>query len=146
MEGDEAKRLEELAKKKRQRDKKRRVSAEEKRLRKSYEKIPAEQMGIANGLIRRAAFMLVSLEDYEADLDDRGYVEQFTQSEKTAAYERERPVARLYNQMNRNYQQIIKQLTDLIPKGDGEGGVKSNPKSDGFDEWTNKRDELANKR
>jgi len=34
----------------------------------------------------------------------------FTQSEKTEPYERERPVARLYNTMNANYQKIIKQL------------------------------------
>lgn len=60
--------------------------------------------------------MRVSLEDMEADLDERGFVEFFSQSEKTEPYERERPVARLYNTLNKNYQSIMKQLSDLVPK------------------------------
>ena len=60
--------------------------------------------------------MRVTLEDYEKDLDEKGYTELFTQSVNTPPYERERPVARLYNTMNKNYQSIIKQLGDLVPK------------------------------
>ena len=57
--------------------------------------------------------MRVTLEDMEQDLDQNGYVEMFTQSERTDPYERERPVARLYNTMNKNYQSIMKQLSDF---------------------------------
>jgi len=117
---------------------KRKVTIEEKRLRKTYGKLPEDQMVIADGLIRRAAFMRVTLEMYEMDLFENGYVEQFTQSEKTAAYERERPVARLYNTLNKNYQSIIKQLSDLLPRGD-DGGGGNTPKDDGFDEFVNRR-------
>ncbi len=131
------KELEEVEKKKRQKRKNQRISKEEKRLRASYAKIPEDQMSIADGLIRRAAYMRVTLEDYEQDLDVGGYVELFTQSEKTSPYERERPVARLYNQMNRNYQQIIKQLADMMPKGDGEGD--KTPKDDGFEDFVDRR-------
>jgi hypothetical protein len=110
--------------------KKRRISREEKRLRKNYENIPDELMGVADGLIRRAAYMRVTLEDYEKDLDENGYVEMFTQSERTDLYERERPVARLYNTMNKNYQSMIKQLSDMLPKPKpGNGGDDD----DGFD-------------
>ncbi|MEK5415052.1 hypothetical protein [Paenibacillus sp. FSL L8-0708] len=130
MEEDEEKKLADVADKKKKSAKKRRITAEEKRLRESYKKIPDDLMRVADGLIRRAAYMRVTLEDYEIDLDNGGYVEQFTQSEKTKAYERERPVARLYNQMNRNFQQIIKQLTDMLPKPDPE---KDSPKDDGFE-------------
>lgn len=130
MEEDEEKKLAEAADKKKKAAKKRRITAEEKRLRESYKKIPDDLMRVADGLIRRAAYMRVTLEDYEIDLDNGGYVEQFTQSEKTKAYERERPVARLYNQMNRNFQQIIKQLSDMLPKPDPE---KDPPKDDGFE-------------
>lgn len=136
MDDDELKKLEALAKKKQQQAKKRRITAEEKRLRENYKNIPEDLMGVADGLIRRSAYMRVTLEDYEADLDVGGYVELFTQSEKTAAYERERPVARLYNQMNRNYQQIIKQLSDMLPKLDPE---KEGPKDDGFEDFVNRR-------
>lgn len=43
-------------------------------------------------------------------------MESFTQSDKQAPYERERPVARLYNAMNKNYQAIMKQLKDALPE------------------------------
>ena len=80
--------------------------------------------------------MRVTLEDYEKDLDENGYVEKFTQSEKMEPYERERPVARLYNTMNKNYQSIIKQLTDLIPK------PEAKQEDDGFNDFVNGRDDV----
>lgn len=110
--------------------KKRRLSKEEKRLRESYKDMPDDIMRVADGLIRRAAYMRITLEDYEKDLDERGYVEWFTQSEKTEPYERERPVARLYNTMNKNYQSMIKQLADLIPE------KPIIPPEDEFDKFT----------
>jgi hypothetical protein len=60
--------------------------------------------------------MRVTLEDWETDIIENGYIEMFTQSERTPPYERERPVVRLYNTLNKNYQSIIKQLSDLVPK------------------------------
>lgn len=92
-----------------------RIKREYERLAKIYSDLDEDQMQSIDGLIKRAAYMRVTLEDYEEDLDERGYVEMFTQSEKTPPYERERPVARLYNSMNRNYQTIVKQLLDALP-------------------------------
>lgn len=122
--------------KKQELSKDKRIANEEKRLRKNYENIPDELMGVADGLIRRAAYMRVTLEDYERDLDENGYTELFTQSEKVEPYERERPVARLYNQMNRNYQTIIKQLADMLPKPKA---GKAGEEDDGFDDFVSKR-------
>ena len=79
--------------------------------------------------------MRVTLEIYEKDLDENGYVESFTQSEKTEPYERERPVARLYNTMNKNYQSIIKQLTDLLP------AEVQKMEDDNFDDFVSNRDD-----
>jgi hypothetical protein len=93
-----------------------RVKKEEKRLRSFYKNIEKNKMGLADGLIVRAAYMRITLEDYEKDLDKDGYVELFSQSENLEPYERERPVARLYNSSNANYQKIMKQLFDLLPK------------------------------
>lgn len=114
-----------------------RISNEEKRLRKSYKDIPKKLMTVADGLIRRAAYMLVTLEDYETDLDAKGYVEMFSQSPNTPAYERERPVARLYNTMNKNYQSLIKQLAELLPKEPD----KPKAADDGFDKFVSDRDD-----
>lgn len=94
----------------------RRINKEEKRLRQSYKTLHKDSLITADGLIRRAAYMRVTLEDMEKDLDENGFVEMFSQSEKTEPYERERPVARLYNTMNKNYQSIVKGLTDLCPE------------------------------
>ena len=96
--------------------KQKRIDAEDKRLRKLYVDLPEDIRSLYDGLIKRAAYMRVTLEDYENDLDEKGYIESFTQSEKIIPYERERPVARLYNTMNKNYQSIIKQLADALPE------------------------------
>lgn len=93
-----------------------RILKEDKRLRKIYKDIDKDKQALIDGLISRAAYMRITLEDYEKDIMQNGYFEMFTQSEKTDPYERERPVARLYNTMNKNYQSIIKQLSDLLPK------------------------------
>jgi hypothetical protein len=112
-----------------------RIQAEKARLNKIYKEIPADKKSLIDGLIHRAAFMRVTLENMEIDLDENGFVEDFTQSEKTQPYERERPVARLYNTMNKNYQSIIKQLSDLLPKEDAKKEV-----SDGFEDFVNLRE------
>lgn len=93
-----------------------RIKKEERKLKRLYKDVPKDTKTLIDGLIQRAAYMRIILEDYEADIDENGYVEMFTQSEKTEPYERERPVVRLYNTMNKNYQSIIKQLSDLLPK------------------------------
>lgn len=96
-------------------EKKRRINKEIKRLSDVLREVPEETFQAADGLINRAAFMRVTLEDYEADLTENGHTEMFSQSEKTEPYERERPVARLYNSMVKNYTTTLVKLFDLIP-------------------------------
>ena len=92
-----------------------RIKREFNRLKKIYKDLSENELASIDGLLRRAAYMRITLEDYEADLDENGYVEMFTQSVQTPPYERARPVARLYNSMNRNYQTIMRQLVDALP-------------------------------
>ena len=113
-----------------------RINKEETRLRQIYKNIDKDNKAIIDGLINRAAYMRVTLEDWENDIDIGGYFEMFTQSVNTPPYERERPVIRLYNTMNKNYQSIIKQLSDLVPK------YVPEQKDDGFDTFISKRDDL----
>lgn len=87
---------------------------------------------LLSGLIKRAAFMKVQLDDMEKDLTAHGFVEMFSQSDKTEPYERERPMARLYNTLNKNYQTLMKQLGDFVERTEGTG-----EKDDGFDEFVN---------
>lgn len=112
-----------------------RIETEVKRLKGIYTKIDNRSKKLIEGLIQRAAYMRVTLEDYEKDLDKNGYVEWFSQSPDLDPYERERPVARLYNTMNKNYQSIMKQLGDMLPK------KSTSEKDDGFDKFVGGRDD-----
>jgi len=85
------------------------------------------------GLVKRAAWMKVQLEDMEKDLEQNGLTEMFTQSENAPPYERERPKARLYNSINKNYQTIMKQLADFLARSD----TSSKPPDDGFEDFCN---------
>ena len=96
--------------------KEKRISKEIARIRGIFKGIESERLKVCSGLIQCAGFMKITLEDYEIDLDTNGYTEIFRQSENLPEYSKERPVAKLYNVMNKNYQSIIKQLTDLLPK------------------------------
>ena len=112
-----------------------RIKKEVRRLNRIYKNIDKDNKAIIDGLIQRAAYMRVTLEDWEKDIIENGVTEMFTQSEKTDPYERERPVARLYNTMNKNYQSLIKQLSDLVPKEAPTKGVED----DGFADFINSR-------
>ena len=112
-----------------------RVLREVRRLRKIFADMPKDNLQMVEGLIVEAADLRVRLEDIRKDLDINGYDEMFSQSEHQEPYERERPQARRYISMNKNYQSIMKQLGDYIPK-------KTEPKDtdDGFDDFISGRD------
>lgn len=116
-------------------EKAKRIRKEENRLKKIYKNIKDEKKQTVQGLIQRAAFMRITLEDFEKDLDQNGFVEMFQQGTNQDPYERKRPVADLYNTMNTSYQKIIKQLTDLLPKDEPK------PEDDGFDSFVGGRED-----
>lgn len=91
------------------------VESEVKRLTELYKNLPPKKLAIAEGLILQAARLRVRLNNLWADIEAKGEVELFTQSEKTEPYERERPCARLFTTTDKNYQSILKQLADLLP-------------------------------
>lgn len=94
---------------------------EVKRLREVYSNINPNQLKVVDGLIVEAARLRVRLDYLWADLQANGETEQFTQSEKTDPYDRERPQSRTYTATNKSYQAIIKQLSDLCPPASDDG-------------------------
>ena len=92
-----------------------RIKKEVTRLKRIYKDLEGKRKNTVEGLIQRAAYMRISLEDLEWDLNQKGFVEYFSQGAQEP-YERKRPTAEIYNSMNTNYQKIIKQLTDLLPR------------------------------
>lgn len=96
-------------------DKSQRIASEYERIAALYNDLPEDKKQLFDGLIRRGAYLRVTLEDMEADIDANGYTESFSQSDKLDPYERLRPVASLYNSTLKNYQTIMKQLSDALP-------------------------------
>ncbi len=82
-----------------------------------FKDIPPSKLKVVEGLIIQAARLRVLLNEMWMDISENGDYEMFSQSDKTEPYERERPVARLYNTRDQSYQRVIKQLTDLLPEG-----------------------------
>lgn len=93
-----------------------RVDKEKKRLNKVFQSIPDDKKRVAQGLIVQAARMRVLLDDAWLDIQENGDYELFTQSENTPPYERERPIAKLFNSRDGAYMKIIQQLTRLLPE------------------------------
>lgn len=95
-----------------------RQKKEQKRIKKIYKNLPKEQLEIAEKLIERAAYMLVSLEDMEAKINEDGLVVEMPQG----AYkiERAHPLLQPYNAMVKNYNATIKQLSELSPNMEAE--------------------------
>lgn len=114
-----------------------RIRAEEKRLQEIYADLAPGKRDIAQGLIQRAAFMRIEMEDLEEDLAKNGWVEKFQQGNQEP-YDRARPQGQTYNAVNGNYQKIIKQLDAMLPRED----PKPREDGDGFDDFVSGRDDL----
>ena len=78
-----------------------RIRKEEKRLAAIFESVDQKRKDTTQGLIQRAAFMRVSLEDLERELNENGFTEEFSQGQQDP-YLRERPTSKIYNSLNAN--------------------------------------------
>lgn len=119
----------------REKTKEERIRGEKNRLNRIFRQLPEKKKKLALGLIERAAFMRVELEDLEADIEENGWTEMFKQSANLPEYERARPQGQTYSTMNASYQKIIRQLHDMLPQ-------KQEQQADPFDEFLNERDQM----
>jgi tryptophanyl-tRNA synthetase len=88
---------------------------------------PKRKKAIAS-LINNAAFMAVTLEDLQRDINKHGVTEQY-QNGANQFGTKKSSAAEVYNTMIKNYSQSIKQLTDLLPK------EAPKEEDDGFDRF-----------
>lgn len=124
-----------MAEEARTKTKEERIRSEKNRLNRLFKGLEEKKKKLAVGLIERAAFMRVELEDLEADLKENGWTEPFQQSEKVEPYDRARPQGQTYNTMNASYQKIMRQLHDMLPQEP----VKA--MDDGFENFVTGRDD-----
>lgn len=112
------------------------IKKEKSRLAKQFKEIDKKSRAVVDGLIEQAAFLRVQLQELADDINQNGTTELFAQGNQDP-YERQRPAANVYNSMNANYQKIIKQLNELLPKP-----VKNTEVKDGFRDFVNGRDDF----
>ena len=93
-----------------------RVAAEENRIKILFKTIPEPQRKLSDGLITQAARLRILLDDNWKDILENGEYEKFSQSENQIPYDRKRPIVENYDNRDRTYQSIMKQLTELLPQ------------------------------
>lgn len=93
-----------------------RVTEEKERLNSLFSDIPKDQLELAEGLIVQAARLRILLDDNWRDILENGEYEKFQQSKEQRPYDRKRPIVENYDNRDKTYKDIIKQLTDLLPK------------------------------
>lgn len=102
------------------------VKKEAERLTELFKDIPENKKKVVEGLIIQTARLRVLLDEMWIDIAEGGDYEMFSQSPQQEPYERERPVAKLYNSRDVTYQRAMKQLTDLVPE-EKRKDVKADP-------------------
>ena len=86
------------------------------RLTRIYKNLPPNKKALAQGLIVQAARLRIRLNELNADISENGLTEEFRQSDKQEPYIRTRPEAELFVKIDKNYQAVIRQLSDLVPE------------------------------
>ena len=109
-----------------------RIKKEIKRLTNIFAKMDAKRKKSVSSLIENAAFMAITLQDLQDEINRSGVVSEYKNGENQYGTKKS-PEVEIYNTMVKNYASIIKQLTDLLP------AVAPDNKDDGFDTFLAKR-------
>lgn len=91
-----------------------RIAAEKKRLNNLFADLDANQLQAAAGLISSAAFLAVSLEDLEAQINANGYIDSYTNGASQAG-EKISAAVQAYATLNAKYQSTIQKLLKIVP-------------------------------
>ena len=82
-----------------------------KKILKNVDKLKLE---INDNLIKNVAFMTVTLNKLQKEINEKGVIEKFEQGKQN--FLRESPALKSYNATFKNYTSAIKQLNDLVPE------------------------------
>src|SRR5690606_13626650 len=93
-------------------EKEKRIKREEARLKKIFAEMPEDRRRIAEGLVKEAAYMRVTLGETRAVIDHEGVIERFEQGAQR--FLREHPATKVYASFVNRYSAIVKQLIDLL--------------------------------
>ena len=114
--------------------KQKRIKTEIKRLESIYKDLSKNTKKLVKTLIETAAFLSVSLEDLQNHINFEGVISTY-QNGKNQWGTKKSPEVEVHLSMTKNLTQIMKQLTDLIPK------EAPKQESDGFEDFVHSRED-----
>ena len=91
-----------------------RVQREKDRLLDIFKDLDENKLKTCSALIDRAAFITISLEDLEVQLNDTGWVEYYQNGENQSGMKKA-AAADVHISLTKNLNAIVKQLLDLVP-------------------------------
>ena len=94
--------------------KEQRITKEKRRLNKIFKDLEANKLNTCKALIARAAFITISLEDLEEQLNETGWVEVYQNGENQSGLKKA-AAADVHISLTKNLNAIIKQLLELVP-------------------------------
>lgn len=115
-------------------EKLKKISAEKRRLTKLFHQIDQEMIKTVKSLIENASFMAVTLQDLQDEINVSGCVATYQNGENQWGTKKS-PEVEIYNSMIKNHMQVMKQLTDLLPK------TTSKVEDDGYDDFVQTRED-----
>lgn len=110
-----------------------RISNEVKRLNGIFRGMSNNTKKVVKTLIENAAFMTVTLEDLQDHINQFGVISEYQNGQNQFGTKRS-PEVDIHLAMTKNHTQIIKQLTELLPK------EQPKQESDGFEDFCNSKE------
>lgn len=95
-----------------------RIKKEKQRLLEIFEGLDRNKLETCYALIDRAAFLTVSLEDLEIELNEKGWTETYTNGRNQEGIKKA-AAAEAHISLTKNLNAIMKQLLDLVPAAKG---------------------------
>ena len=80
-----------------------------------FENVKGNKRTLIDGLIEQACFAYVQLKELNEIIEKNGVVEKFKQGKQQ--FNREQPAMKSYNSLLKNYNAVIKELSEFLPPG-----------------------------
>ena len=91
-----------------------RIKREKDRLFEIFKDLEPNKLKTCTALIDRAAFITISLEDLEEQLNETGWIEQYQNGENQSGLKKA-AAADVHISLTKNLNSIVKQLLELVP-------------------------------
>ena len=95
-------------------DKEKKIKKETKRLKKIFADLDANKLKTVDALIARAAFITISLQELEEELNEHGWVEEYQNGRNQCGLKKS-AAAEVHISLTKNLNAIMKQLLDMVP-------------------------------